>query len=94
MTNEDLVGRRRHTTRRPLSRYGGAHRYRDVCHLHRRPQSLAVPALSARRGHPHASCRQEVRIVVGRNNPLQRAMASAGLELSFPIFGSMDDALS
>jgi hypothetical protein len=28
-------------------------------------------------GHEAASYRQEVRIVVGRNNPLQRAMASA-----------------
>jgi hypothetical protein len=45
-------------------------------------------------GHEAASYRQEVRLVVGRNNPLQRAMASASLERSFPILGSMDDALS
>ena len=44
--------------------------------------------------HEAAACRQEVRIVVGRNYPLQRAVASAGVEGSLTIFGSMDDALT
>ena len=44
--------------------------------------------------HEAATYGQEVRVVVGRNYPLQRAVASAGLEGSFPIFGSMDDALA
>ena len=44
--------------------------------------------------HEAATYGQEVRIVAGHNYPLQRAVASAGLEGSFPIFGSLDDALS
>ena len=44
--------------------------------------------------HEATTYRQEVRIVVGRNYPLHRAVASAGVEESLTIFGSMDDALA